>query len=164
MNTYIFNSWFKDEFLQKEFRRVFSMFLPDDVVPDVRVVVGDQSPNGEAAHSLLDLGIIVMYADYHRKFPHEYKTTLLHEALHFVLDCESHEGFEGYFSFLKLRQKFISERVIPTYLEDFIYCDDPRLPDYTFACSGCGDRVISGHTSGVTCTSCDRNMLLVGGL
>jgi hypothetical protein len=164
MNAYIFNSWFKDDFLQKEFVRLFSLFVPHETVPDVRVVVGEKSPNGEAAHALLDLRIVVMYADYHLKNPQEYKMTLLHEAGHFLFNTETHDDFSDYFSLLSLRQKFINERVLPSHAEDFIYCGGVEESDYTFACSGCGDRVISEYAAGVMCTSCDRNMLLVGGL
>lgn len=164
MNAYIFNSWFKDDFLQKEFDRLFSLFLPHEPVPDVRVVAGEKSPGGEAAHALLDLGIVVLYADYHIKNPQEYKMTLLHEAGHFLFGNATHDDFPVYFSLLSLRQRYIDERVIVGSLDNFIYCSDAEDSSYTFACSGCGDRITSGQTSGITCNSCDRSMLLVGGL
>jgi len=163
MNRYIFYSWFTSEFLQQEFARLFELFVPHEEVPDVRIVVGDESPNGESAHALLDLGIVVMYADYHIRRPEEYKMTLLHEAGHFLFDSESHDDFSGYFSLLKRRQKFIKENVLPNHLEDFVYCSKSQKVEYTFACSGCGDRTVS-TCDGITCAACDRNMLLVGGL
>jgi hypothetical protein len=163
MNETIFYSWFTSEFLQKEFNRLFEMFVPHESPLDVRVVVGEEAPNGEAAHALLGLGIVVMYADYHIRRPQEYKMTLLHEAGHFLFKKTDHSNFPIYFSLLEHRQKFIEESVIPKSLEDFIYCSSLEDKGYTFACGGCGERVNSSHAN-VRCTSCRTNMLLVGGL
>jgi len=163
MDKNIFNCWFTSEFLQSEFDRLFEIFVPHESPLSVRVVVGQEAPNGEAAHALLGLGIIVMYADYHLKRPQEYKMTLLHEAGHFLFNETDHSSFSTYFSLLQHRQRFVDEVVIPRRFEDFIYCSSDDVKSYSFACGGCGDRV-SSSSERVRCDACSTNMLLVGGL
>ena len=160
----LFYSWFTPDFLERELKRLCELFFSHEAsFPDVRVVVASQGPAGEAAHSVFSVNVIMMYADYHRRYPEEYKLTLLHEFGHFRYS-KDHSKFREYFSFLKWKQQYLDEKIIPDNYRDFLYCtkDDKRV--YTYACSGCGIRFQSSEVGHLSCDECDRNMLLVGGL
>ena len=160
----VFYSWFTPDFLERELCRLFELFFPHEVEPlNVRVVVASHGAKGEAAHAVFSANMIVMYADYHRRHPEEYKLTLLHEMGHFRYS-KDHSRFEEYFNFLTWKQKSISEKIIPSNYEDFLYCTKPEKPVYTYACSGCGERLQSSDIEYCSCEECDKNMLLVGGL
>ena len=173
----LFYSWFIPDFLERELKRLCELFFPPDTeLPDVKVVVASKGPRGEAAHfvergrMLESLGgvsfsthAIVMYVDYHRQYPAEYKLTLLHEMGH-LLHGEGHDTFEEYWAYLRGVQQGIREKIIPDKYRDFLYCtkDDKRV--YTYACSGCGIRFQALEVDHFSCDECDRNMLVVGGL
>jgi|6_EtaG_2_1085325.scaffolds.fasta_scaffold185546_2 hypothetical protein len=168
MNTVLkhyFYDWFTADFLKSELDRLFKLFAPlyAEYLPDLSVRVVDFSPAGEAAKSFFDEEAVEIYSDYHTLYPHEHKVTLLHEAGHFVFS-KDHSKFEDYFDYLKFRQKFIEEQVIPESYSDFLYCKRVRKEAYTFQCSGCKSSVVGTSFNDAHCGGCNRTMLLVGGL
>jgi hypothetical protein len=160
----LFYSWFTPDFLERELKRLFELFFPHEAESlDVRVVVASHGAGGEAAHAIFSANMIVMYADYHRRHPEEYKLTLLHEIGHFRYS-KDHSRFEEYFGFLTWKQKSIEEKILPDTYEEFLYCTKSPDPVYTYACGGCGTRSEISYVGRCACEGCDQNMLLVGGL
>ena len=163
-NTYFYD-WFTSDFLKLELDRLFQLFAPlyYPYLPDIDVRVVEESKNGEAAKALFDEGVIEIYSDYHTRHPEEYKVTLLHEAGHFVF-CRDHSKFEEYFNYLKFRQQFIEEDIIPPSYSDFLYCRVVEKNSYTFRCSGCKKTSIASSFKEAYCFKCSRTALLVSGL
>ena len=161
----VFFTWFTPEFLQKELERIYRLFWAHDPngCPRVTVMVASESPSGEAAISAFAPSVIVMYADYHRVRPQEYKATLLHELGHFIYS-KDHSMFHELYRFLKFKQEHIEEKIVPDTYEDFLYCTPEEEVEYTYACGGCGDRTTTINRTGARCSSCDTSMLLVAGL
>ena len=164
INNYFYD-WFTSEFLKEEFDRLVHLFVPlwASYLPDVEIRVVDKGDPGEAANSIFDESAIEMYADYHSLYSEEYKVTLLHEAGHFVFS-KDHSKFEDFYEYLKFRQQFIEEKVIPDSYEEFLYCKTRRKEGYVFVCSGCRSKSFVHSFNDAYCRACERSMLLVSGL
>ena len=163
-NNYFYN-WFTPEFLKQEFVRLFEIFAPlySSFLPDVEIRVVEEGPPGVAAKAFFEDGVIEVYSGYHSLYSGEYKVTLLHEAAHFVFSRD-HSGFEDFYKYLKFRQSFIEEQVVPDTYEEFLYCKRKRVEGYTFMCSGCREKRVESSFNTAHCGSCDRRMLLISGL
>jgi len=155
--------WFTPMFLTDEIHRLFKLFVPQEELGPVNIMVEPSSGDGKAALASFSPPGVVMYQDYHFMYPEDYKLTLLHEAGHFIYSRD-HSDFEIYYNYLKVRQRFIEEKVVPDSYEEFLYCKSGAHGNYKFMCSGCRRSIVRNSAFFVDCPSCKTNMLLVGGL
>jgi len=158
-------NWFTPEHLDVELRRLVKLFLPGYKLPkDVEVVVGAFNSQGFPSRTVLDpFSLIIMYENYHKVYPDRYQLTLLFEAGHFFFGSDFAQ-YPTYHQILKRAQRDIEEEVIPDDYDRFFYSPSLSFPKYEYACSGCGSRSFDSTVGAKSCSSCDRNMLVVGGL
>ena len=154
-----------EDFLKEEFCRLFKLFVPMRAayLPEVEFRLVDNHEEKYAAQCFLDDCVVEFYLDYHRAHPDDYRVTLLHEAGHFVYGA-GHKYFKDYYEYLKLREPFVGERVLPDSYQEFLYGKPFDCETYTFKCSGCRKDRIAINFDRAWCENCDRQMLLIGGI
>jgi hypothetical protein len=162
---YKYKNIINKDFLSFEFYRLVELFIPDELgfLPDISFSVLDSHPKNFAAKCCLETNKIEFYLNYHVAYPEDYKTTLLHEAGHFIYGL-GHQGFEDYYSYLKVRQRGIPELVVPRSYCEFRYCHPINSKTYKFKCSGCLKSLEEISFDRAYCFGCDKQMLLVSGL